>query len=223
MLLVLKIWNQQIVFKTNPTRLELSGGAELVEVVLGDLSNFEQSDLSVVVDDGTTLDVGLGLVSDLHDVLGLRVDHGLHDVQVDDRTEVINVGNEDVLLSGGDEFVEETRVPTVRDILLVRSGHSRQGVKDVSVTWWVPVGLFRVGLSGTWEERLLVDSWVSGLLKGEDVDVVVLVFLNDSGSVFVGVERVHEDERNVNVVFGVEVLTSAIIRAVIDLNSPRFV
>lgn len=46
------------------------------------------------------------------------------------------------------------------------------------------------------------------MVKGEDVDVVVLVLLDDSGSVLVGVERVHEDEWDVDVVLGVEVLMS---------------
>ena len=172
--------------------LELPGGAEFVEVVLGDLSDLEQSDLAVVVDDRSTLDVRLGLVRDLHDVLGLRVDHRLHDVQVDDSSQVVNVRDEDVLLAGGNELVEQARVS--------------QGVEDVSVAWRVPVGLLALGRGGAWEERLLVDSRVSRLLEGEDVDVVVLVLLDDPRSVLVGVERVHEDERHVDVVLGVEVL-----------------
>ena len=49
-------------------------------MVLRDLGDFQKPGLSVVVNDGTTLDVCLGLVGDFHDVLGLRVNHGLHDV-----------------------------------------------------------------------------------------------------------------------------------------------
>jgi hypothetical protein len=82
-------------------------------VVLGDLSDLQKPSLSVVVNDGTTLDVCLGLVGDLHDVLGLGVDHGLHDVEVDDGTQVVDVGDEDVLLAGSNELVEETRVATL--------------------------------------------------------------------------------------------------------------
>lgn len=197
MLLVLKICRQQGFMdpRTTTAHLEFPGGAEFVEVVLGDLSDLEQSDLAVVVDDRSTLDVRLGLVRDLHDVLGLRVDHRLHDVQVDDSTQVVNVRDEDVLLAGGNELVEQARVG--------------QGVEDVSVAWRVPVGLLALGRGGAWEKRLLVDSRVSRLLEGEDVDVVVLVLLDDSRSVLVGVERVHEDERHVDVVLGVEVLESA--------------
>ena len=82
-------------------------------MVLGHLRNLEQSDLSVVVNDRSTLDVRLGLVRDLHDVLGLRVDHRLHDVKVNDSTQVVDVRDEDVLLAGGDEFVEQARVAAV--------------------------------------------------------------------------------------------------------------
>lgn len=161
-------------------------------MVLGNLGNLEKSGLALVVDDGSTLDVGLGLVSDLHDVLGLGVDHGLEDVEVNDGTEVVNVGDEDVLLAGLNELVEEARVG--------------EGVKDVTVSGRVPVRLVRVGVLGDGEERLLVDTGVAGLVEGEDGDVVVLVLLDDALGVLVGVERVHEDEGNVDVVLLVEVL-----------------
>jgi hypothetical protein len=44
------------------------------------------------------------------------------------------------------------------------------------------------------------------LVKSEDVDVVVLVFLDDTSGVFIGVERVHEDEGDIDAVVRVEVL-----------------
>jgi len=44
------------------------------------------------------------------------------------------------------------------------------------------------------------------LVESEDIDIVVLVFLDNSRGVLVGVERVHEDERDVDVVLRVEVL-----------------
>lgn len=74
------------------------------------------------------------------------------------------------------------------------------------MSWRVPSSLVRVLRLGDGEKRLLVDSGVSGLVEGEDVDVVVLVLLDDPGSVLVGVERVHEDEWDVDVVLRVEVL-----------------
>lgn len=76
------------------------------------------------------------------------------------------------------------------------------------MSWWVPSSLVRVLRLGNGKEGLLVNSRVSGLIKGEDVDVVVLVFLDDSCSVLVGVERVHEDEWDIDIVLGVEVLTN---------------
>lgn len=90
--------------------LELPGRTELVQVVLGNLSNLQKPCLSIVIDNGTTLDIGLGLVSDLHDVLGLRVNHGLHNVEVDNSTQIVDVGNENVFLAGGNEFLKKTRV-----------------------------------------------------------------------------------------------------------------
>jgi hypothetical protein len=44
------------------------------------------------------------------------------------------------------------------------------------------------------------------LVESQNVDVVVLVFLDDSSSVIIGVERVHEDERDIDTVSRVEVL-----------------
>jgi hypothetical protein len=95
------------------TNLELPGRAELVQVVLRHLSDLEQSDFSIVVDDRTSLDIRLGLVGDLHDILSLAVDHGLHNVQVDDGTQVVDVGDEDVLFTGGNELVKKTRVAII--------------------------------------------------------------------------------------------------------------
>lgn len=79
-------------------------------MVFWHLSDLKKPDSSLVVDDCTTLDIGLGLVGDLHDVLGLTVDHCLHDVEVDDGTQVVDVGDEDVFLSSGNELLEETGV-----------------------------------------------------------------------------------------------------------------
>jgi hypothetical protein len=70
---------------------------------------------------------------------------------------------------------------------MTRQG-SREGIEDITVSWWVPTGLVRLGFLGDGQQRLLVDSGVSRLVEGEDVDVVVLVFLDDTGSVVIGVE-----------------------------------
>jgi hypothetical protein len=74
------------------------------------------------------------------------------------------------------------------------------------VSWGVPSCLVGIGRLGNGKEGLLVDSGVSRLVEGQDVDVVVLVFLDNSSSVIIGVERVHEDERDIDTVSRVEVL-----------------
>lgn len=172
--------------------LELLNGLEVLNVLRGNLGDFEKADGALVVDEGTTLDIGLGLVGDLRDELGLGVDHVLVDVEVDIGTEVVDVGNEEVFLAGSDQAVEETRVV--------------HGVEQVTVTGRIPEVLVVGGRAGAREERLLVDAGVSGLVEGKDLNVVVGVLLDDTSSVVVSVERVHEDKRNVDVVRAVEVL-----------------
>ena len=110
--------------RTTTAHLEFPGGAEFVEVVLGDLSDLEKPCLSIVINDGTTLDIGLGLVGDFHNVLGLRVDHGLHDVEINNGTQVVDVGDENVFLSSGNELGEETRVAAYQPL-------SRDSKRDV--------------------------------------------------------------------------------------------
>ena len=75
-------------------------------MILGHLCDFQQPDIAIVVDNGSSLDVRLGLVCDLHDVLCLRVDHGLENIEIDDRSEIVDVGDEDVFFSSGNELVE---------------------------------------------------------------------------------------------------------------------
>lgn len=139
--------------------LEFLDRLEVFQVVSRDLGDFEQSDLSVVVDNSTTLDIRLCLVGHFHDILGLLVNNALQDAEIDNGTQVVNVGNENVFLAGIDELVEQTRVA--------------ERVKDVSVSGRVPLGLVVVGRSGDGKHRVLAESRVSRLVEGEDVDVVV--------------------------------------------------
>lgn len=81
-----------------------------------------------------------------------------------------------------------------------------ESIKDISVSWWIPSCLVGVGGLGNREKRLLVNSGVSRLVESQNVDVVVLVFLDDSSSVIIGVERVHKDEWDIDTVSRVEVL-----------------
>lgn len=85
--------------------LELLDRLEVFHVVGRDLGNFEQSDLSVIVDNSTTLDIRLCLVGHFHNILGLLVDNALQDAEIDNGSQVVNVGNKDVFLAGVDELV----------------------------------------------------------------------------------------------------------------------
>ena len=87
-----------------------------------------------------------------------------------------------------------------------RRADSLKSVKDVPVSGWVPVRLVALGASWAWQQALLVDTGIARLVEGKDLDIVVLVFLNDTCGVFVRVERIHEDEGDVDVVSRVEVL-----------------
>lgn len=175
--------------------LELLDRLELVDVLLGNLGDFEETSLALVVNDGTTLDVGLGLVGQLHEVLGLGVHHVLENLEINDSAEVVSVGKEDNLDTASKKLVEDAGVV--------------EGLENVTVSGGVPVG--KLGAGGLWcgELRVLEDTGVSGLVEGHDVDVVALVLLDDVGGIGVGVERVHENERNVDVVGAVEVLNLA--------------
>lgn len=170
--------------------LELLDRLELVDVLLGDLGNLEESDRALVVDDGTTLDVSLGLVGQLHDVLGVGLHHVLQDSQVNNGSQVIDVGQEDDLNATLQELVEDSRVV--------------ERLENITVARGVPLGNGRVRVLGDWQKRVLVDSGVSRLVEGEDIDVVSLVFLDDGRGIVVGVERVHEDEGDIDIVGSVE-------------------
>ncbi|GAO50234.1 hypothetical protein G7K_4366-t1 [Saitoella complicata NRRL Y-17804] len=172
--------------------LELLDGLELLNVLGRNLSDLEKTDGALVLDNGTTLDIGLGLVSQLHDVLSARLGHVGKDVQVNNSTQVVNVGNEQDLLTLGNEGVQQARVG--------------KGLEDVTVTGGVPLVDSGVVGAGNGEVGFAVDAGVAGLVEGEDIDVVTLVLLDDASGVVVSVERVHENERNVGIVLPVQVL-----------------
>ena len=104
--------------------------------------------------------------------------------------EVIRVGHEQVLLSVSDQLIEDTGV--------------QQSVVEISMAGGVPVLLVVVGTMGTWEESLLEDSRISGLVEGGDTKLLVRILLDDSEGVLVGVERSHEDERDIHFIVGVQ-------------------
>lgn len=80
-------------------------------MLVGNLSDLEQSQLVLVLDQSTTLNVSPGLVGDLHYELMrmfLATEQIVQDVQVDGSSQVIDVGQETVFASLIDEFLQET-------------------------------------------------------------------------------------------------------------------
>jgi hypothetical protein len=116
----------------------------------------------------------------------------LEDAKVDDGAQVVDVGKEDDLDASLEKLVENARVV--------------KRLENVTVAGGVPLVYGRVVVLGDGEERVLVHSGVSRLVEGKDIDVVALVLLDDGSSVVICVERVHENERDVDVVGTVQVL-----------------
>lgn len=172
--------------------LELLDGLELFGVLLGDLGNLEKSDLTIVVNEGSSLDIGSGLVGQLHNVLRAGSGHVLENAEIHNGTEVIDVRDEDDLLALGNELVQNAGVV--------------KRLKQISVTGRVPGVNSVVEALGHGQVGVLEDSGEPRLVEGLDVDLVSLVLLDDGLGVLVGVERVHEDEGHVHVVLSVKVL-----------------
>lgn len=175
--------------------LELLDRLEVLDVLLRDLRNFEKADSSLIVNDGTTLDVSLGLVRKLHDVLGVRLAHVLQDAEIDDSAQVVNVAQEEVLLATADKLVKDTRV--------------LQGLENVSVSGRIPVTDRGIVILWHREKRVLRNTGIPRLIEGEDINLVALVLLDDVLGILVGVERVHQNEWHVNAIDAVEVLNLA--------------
>jgi hypothetical protein len=133
----------------------------------------------------------------------------LEDAEIHNGAQVVDVGQENNLNATLQQLVKDARVV--------------QRLENVTVSGGVPLGDGRVEGLGDRQQRVLVDSGVSGLVEGENVHVVALVLLDDGSGIIVGVERVHQEEGNVDVVCAVEVLDLADRQveeghAVTDLN-----
>lgn len=134
--------------------LELANRLEVLDVITRDLSDFEKTYTSLVVDERTSLDISLGLVRHLHQELCTTLVHVFEDVLVDDGTQVVDVRDEEVFFSLREEFVDESRV------------HDR--VEQISVTRGVPGGFVFESGTGSGEESLLVDTRVTRLVRTRD-------------------------------------------------------
>jgi hypothetical protein len=92
--------------KPSKSGTNLSDRLEILNVIAGHLGDLEKSDSSLIVDKGTTLNIGFRLVRNFHEELRLRVNHVLEDVAIDSSSEIIDVGNENVLFALFEKSVE---------------------------------------------------------------------------------------------------------------------
>ena len=63
-----------------------------------------------------------------------------------------------------------------------------KGVVQITVTRWVPLALVAVRSLRAGEQGLLVDAWVSGLIEGDNSQLLVGVLLDNSESVIMRIE-----------------------------------
>lgn len=88
--------------------LELGDGLKLLDILGRDLGDLKKGHLSVIRDNGTTLDVSTCLVRELHAVLDVTIDNILEDIEIDGSAKIVNIGDEDVLFALGEEGVYQT-------------------------------------------------------------------------------------------------------------------
>lgn len=99
--------NPQVVGIEN---LELLYRLEILDVFVGNLSNFQETDMAIIINEGTTLNISLGLVGNFHDELGVGFNHVVENVEINSGTQVIDIGNKEVLFALSNQLVQETRV-----------------------------------------------------------------------------------------------------------------
>jgi hypothetical protein len=83
-------------------KLEGLDGFKVVDVLFWNLSNLEQPQFALVLDEGTALHVRPCFVRHFHDELGTRLDvlgveQQIQNVEVDSGTQVVNIGDKTVL------------------------------------------------------------------------------------------------------------------------------
>ena len=66
--------------------------------------------MALVLDESSSLDIGPGLVGDLHHELPAVADNHVEDVQVHRGPQVVNVGDEAVLLARLDKLIQKAGV-----------------------------------------------------------------------------------------------------------------
>ena len=127
-------------------------------------------------------------------------------------TKVVGVGNEEVFLAFSDELIQHTAMQQSGVKVWGRSETvlpSNSAGRVTSVTGRVPLVLIVRGRRGCGKKSFLQDTRVTRLIEGGDAELLICILLDDAQGVIVCVERGHEDERNVDMVGGVEVLNLA--------------
>ena len=87
--------------------LEFAHTLKVLDVLARHLGDFEQAHLALVLDDGTTLNVCLGLVREFHKEFGFRADEVGKDPEIYIGAQVVDIGHKDVLLASGNELVQK--------------------------------------------------------------------------------------------------------------------
>jgi hypothetical protein len=107
-------------------------------------------------------------------------------------TEVVRVGDKEVLFAFSKKLVKDTRV--------------HEGVVKIAVARGIPVGLVIIGTLGARKKGLFIDTRIAGLVEGGDAQLLVSIFLDDAKGVLMGIEGGHENEGNIDPAGGIEVL-----------------
>ena len=89
---------------------EFLDGSEIGLVGRGNLGNFQELNFPVVINDGATFDVSLGLVRNFHDEFGVAVNQVLQDVQVNSGAEIVNIRNKQVFNPFIDQIIKQSRI-----------------------------------------------------------------------------------------------------------------
>ena len=79
---------------------------KFVPVTLTNLSSLQQSKMSFIIDQCSSLDISSGLVSDLHNKLPVVADDHVEDVQVNSGAEVVNIRDETKLFAVFEELLQ---------------------------------------------------------------------------------------------------------------------
>ena len=172
--------------------LEFLDRLEILHVLARHLRNFEKLDDTSILNQRSSLNIRTSLISDFHQKLRLRFLHMLQNIKVDGRSKVINVGQENILLSRSNETIEKARVV--------------ERLEDVSVSRRIPLAQRAILLLRHGRQSILQDARIARLIESLNPDARGGVLLQNGHRVLVSVERVHQNQRHITSIFLVQVL-----------------